>query len=132
MKTKRIAQLCCAALVAAGIGLNVHNALADYGIGENSFSLVAVNPDTNSNSNPDSVSVGLNGEGYELHPYPCVYTYYGIPGTKVTVTTSYGVFSDTVLASGICNVPYGEGMNCPRGGGKDCEIILCPPYTATP
>jgi len=41
MKTKRIAQLCCAALVAAGIGLNIQNALTDYGLNENSLSLVA-------------------------------------------------------------------------------------------
>ena len=41
MKTKRIAQLCCAALVAAGIGLNIQNALTDYGMNENSLSLVA-------------------------------------------------------------------------------------------
>ena len=36
MKKKRIAQYCCAALVAAGIGLNIQNTIADYGIGENS------------------------------------------------------------------------------------------------
>ena len=41
MNKKRIAQFCCAALVAAGIGLNIQNAIADYGIGENSLSLVA-------------------------------------------------------------------------------------------
>lgn len=42
MNKKRIALFSCAALVAAGIGLNIQNALADYGIGENSLSLVAV------------------------------------------------------------------------------------------
>jgi hypothetical protein len=41
MKKKRIAQYCCAALVAAGIGLNIQNAIADYGIDGNTFSLVA-------------------------------------------------------------------------------------------
>ena len=51
MNKKRMAQYCCAALVAAGIGLNVQNALSDYGIGENSLSLVAVVPVSNSNSN---------------------------------------------------------------------------------
>lgn len=54
MNKKRIAQYCCAALVAAGIGLNIQNAIADYGIGENSLSLVAVggsNSGSNSNSN---------------------------------------------------------------------------------
>ena len=42
MKKKRIAQLCCAALVAAGVGLNIQNALSDYGMNKNSLSLVAV------------------------------------------------------------------------------------------
>ena len=41
MNKKKIAQFCCAALVAAGVGLNIQNAIADYGIGENSLSLVA-------------------------------------------------------------------------------------------
>ncbi len=59
MKTKRIAQLCCAALVAAGIGLNIQNALADYGIGESSLSLVA-KPGSGTNSNPHS---NTNGTG---------------------------------------------------------------------
>lgn len=60
MNKKRIAQYCCAALVAAGIGLNIQNAIADYGIAENSFSLVAVggsnsgsNSNSNSNTGPD-------------------------------------------------------------------------------
>ncbi len=42
MQKKRIALFSCAALVAAGIGLNIQNAIADYGIGENALSLVAV------------------------------------------------------------------------------------------
>ena len=41
MKKKKIAQLCCAALVAAGVGLNIQNALTDYGMCRNSLSLVA-------------------------------------------------------------------------------------------
>lgn len=41
MNKKRIAQYCCAALVASGIGLNIQNAIENYGIGENSLSLVA-------------------------------------------------------------------------------------------
>ena len=53
MNRKRIAQYCCAALVAAGIGLNIQNAIADYGIGENSLSLVA-GPGSNSGSNSNS------------------------------------------------------------------------------
>ncbi len=57
MSKKRIAQYCCAALVAAGVGLNIQNAIADYGIAENSLSLVAVggsNSGSNSNSNSNS------------------------------------------------------------------------------
>ena len=60
MNKKRIAQYCCAALVAAGIGLNIQNAIADYGIGENSFALVAVG---GSNSGSSSNS---NGGGSEI------------------------------------------------------------------
>lgn len=55
MNRKRIAQYCCAALVAAGVGLNIQNAIADYGIGQNSFSLVA-GPGSNSGSNSNSNS----------------------------------------------------------------------------
>ena len=53
MNKNKIAQYCCAALVAAGIGLNIQNAIADYGIGKNSFALVAVG-DSNSGSNSNS------------------------------------------------------------------------------
>ena len=41
MKKKRIAQYCCAALVAVGIGLNIQNAVADYGMNKNTLSLLA-------------------------------------------------------------------------------------------
>ena len=61
MKSKKIAFFSCAALVAAGIGLNIQNAIADYGIGENSFSLVAVggsNSGSNSNSNSNTNTGG--------------------------------------------------------------------------
>ena len=43
--------------MAVGIGLNIQNAIADYGIDENSYSLVAVpgsGSNSNSNSNSDS------------------------------------------------------------------------------
>ena len=53
MNKNRIAQYCCAALVAVGIGLNIQNAIADYGIGEKSLSLVA-DPGSNSGSNSNS------------------------------------------------------------------------------
>ncbi len=55
MNKKRIVQFCCAALVASGIGLNIQNAIADYGIAENSLSLVA-GPGSNSGSNSNSNS----------------------------------------------------------------------------
>jgi hypothetical protein len=55
MNRKRIALYCCAALVASGIGLNIQNAIADYGIGQNSLSLVA-GPGSNSGSNSNSNS----------------------------------------------------------------------------
>lgn len=41
MKKKRIVQYCCAALVALGVGLNIQNAIADYGMNKNTLSLVA-------------------------------------------------------------------------------------------
>lgn len=41
MKKKLVAQCCCVALVAAGIGLNVQNAIADYGMNGDVISLVA-------------------------------------------------------------------------------------------
>ena len=41
MRKKRIVQYCCAVLVAAGIGLNIQNAIADYGMNRNTMSLVA-------------------------------------------------------------------------------------------
>ena len=96
MNKKRIAQYCCAALVAAGIGLNIQNAIADYGIGENSLSLVAdpgSNSGSNSNSNwnsntdtwPDMSDSDSNGDEvierkFKLVPEPCVYRIKGTPG----------------------------------------------------
>lgn len=57
MNKKRIAQYCCAALVVAGIGLNIQNAIENYGIGENSFSLVATGgSNSGSNSSASNVS----------------------------------------------------------------------------
>ena len=56
MNKKRIAQYCCAALVAAGIGLNIQNAIADYGIGENSFALVAVGGSNSGSSSSTAIS----------------------------------------------------------------------------
>lgn len=41
MRTKIIAQYICVAFVAIGVGLNIKNAINDYGIGNNVHSLVA-------------------------------------------------------------------------------------------
>ncbi len=57
MKTKRIAQLCCAALVAAGIGLNIQNALTDYGMNGDLLSLVATGGSNSNCSSPSSMTV---------------------------------------------------------------------------
>ena len=51
MKTKRIVQYCCAALIVAGIGLNIQNSIENYGIGENSLSLIATGGTGMSGSN---------------------------------------------------------------------------------
>lgn len=56
MNRKRIAFFCCAALVASGIGLNIQNAIENYGIGENSLSLVATGGSGSSGSCVESVS----------------------------------------------------------------------------
>ena len=57
MKTRRIAQLCCAALVAAGIGLNIQNALTDYGMNSDLLSLVATGGSNSNCSSPSSMTV---------------------------------------------------------------------------
>ena len=85
MNKNRIAQYCCAALVAAGVGLNIQNAIADYGIGEKSLSLVAdpgsgsnsnSNSNSNSDSNSNSNSGGSNSNVWYLEEIIC--------GTKTT------------------------------------------------
>ena len=69
MKIKRIAQYCCAALVAAGIGLNIQNAIENYGIGENSLSLVATGGSGSSSSSttttPLKYSCAKETAGYD-------------------------------------------------------------------
>lgn len=107
MKKNKIALFSCAAFVAAGIGLNIQNAIADYGIAKNSLSLVAVGPgsnsgpnsNSNSNSNTDtspnisdSDSDGLgNDEGNYLADYPaCSGTvYFGKKGTTMKYHFKY-------------------------------------------
>lgn len=128
MDKKKVAQYCCAALVAVGIGLNIQNALSDYGIGENSFSLVAVggsNSGSNSNSNSnwnsntntgpldesDSDGNGNNEnpeKKYYIVEEPCYYTYYGKNGLPVEVC-------------------YASYITCHEGGNKEvCAGSYCP------
>lgn len=128
MKKKRIAQYCCAALVASGIGLNIQNALADYGIGVNSLSLVAVggsnsgsNSNSNSNSNwdsntntgpwdeSDSDGSGLEKTKYEKETGTEVYCgFSGEPGEIVTFNFNGTQYSCEIGAngSGGKDVPY--------------------------
>ena len=68
MNRKKIALFSCVALVAVGIGLNIQNAIADYGIDENSYSLVAV-PGSGSNSNSNSNS---DSNGIKVKVYLCI------------------------------------------------------------
>ena len=82
MNKKRIVQLCCAALVASGIGLNIQNAIAGYGIGENSLSLVATGG-SGSGSSGSSSGSSSGGPGGPLGPNE---TYMVVPNT-----TCYGV-----------------------------------------
>lgn len=93
MNKKRIAQYCCAALVAAGLGLNIQNAIADYGIGENSLSLVAVggsnsgpssNSNSNSNTNCDSNLDSNLDSNYDTNPEPIIWTYDCVKYTSST------------------------------------------------
>lgn len=49
MNKKKIVQFCCAALVASGIGLNIQNAILDYGLSRDNNSILAAgtsNPTT--------------------------------------------------------------------------------------
>ena len=72
MNKKRIAQYCCAVLVAAGVGLNIQNAIADYGIAENSLSLVAVggsNSGSNSNSNSNTNNLQIKWDNWHVTHY---------------------------------------------------------------
>lgn len=76
MQKKKIAQYCCAALVAAGIGLNIQNAIENYGIGENSLSLVATGGTGSSGSSSCSSST----------PFPA-YTSSNLAGQTFTTTS---------------------------------------------
>ena len=85
MNKKRIAQLCCAALVAAGVGLNIQNAIAGYGIDGNTFSLVA------------TTGAAPEREGW------CSFV-------NLTPSTSHAATSDPWGNAGYCN-PYISNSN---------------------
>lgn len=106
MNKRRIAQYCCAALVAAGIGLNIQNALVDYGIGENSLSLIAdPGSGTNSNSNSNSNTNSSN------HPY----CYSGGPGS-----ISCSINAGTNIAG--YGVAAGCSVSCKSGTYACCSL----------
>jgi len=99
MNKKRIAQYCCAALVAAGIGLNIQNALSDYGIGQDSLSLVAKpGSGTNSNSNSNSNS-NTNGKPF---------CYNGGPGSS-SCSIDAGISISGYGMTGGCSVSCQSG-----------------------
>ena len=104
MKKNKIAQYCCIALVAIGFGLNIQNAIENYGLGEDSHSLVAdgdsstgsdstsgldtSNGDSNGNSNgsSDDSSVVPNGKvNIIISNPPC----YSMVQTDTTQTIPY-------------------------------------------
>lgn len=145
MNKKRIAQYCCAALVAAGVGLNIQNALENYGIGENSLSLVAIGgSDSNSNSNSnwdsntdtwpdmsdsDSNSNGNNNnnDGYEFDNYSCDWTIDNQkPGETVNVKIGTDIFSRIADENGEVHArSYGWYCNS-KPDGHPCTPRQCP------
>ena len=149
MNRKRIAQYCCAALVAAGVGLNIQNAIADYGIGQNSLSLVAgpgSNSGSNSNSNSnvnsntatlpdisDSDSNGNTQKKYRTHSKVCVVHITGNKGEKKYLTIgNASPVEHTIPSKGYLDIIYGNEITCivdEHGSLTTCENIPCPSYS---
>lgn len=143
MNKNRIAQYCCAALVAAGIGLNIQNAIADYGIGENSLSLVAdpgSNSGSNSNSNwnsntdtwpdmsdSDSNGNSQNGDKYTEKDITCETPFTGTPGDTIIISCNGTEYLHVIGNSGKVSFES-YGTECPPGGNDDC----CPRSCNTP
>ncbi|MBO6124575.1 MAG: hypothetical protein J6P55_01770 [Bacteroidaceae bacterium] len=153
MKSKKIALFSCAALVAAGIGLNIQNALANYGIGENSLSLVAgpgsnsgSNSNSNSNSNlnsntdtlPDISDSDSNGNGnnddkWSIESGDCPYEFEGNPGD--TINFSIGNFQHAQHVQYVFGTKrhltytvVGGKEDCVRGNDyPTCTPKPCPP-----
>ena len=97
MNKKRIAQYCCAALVAAGIGLNIQNALADYGIGKNSLSLIAIGGSGSGSSSSSSGDGGYYPSGDILGTNE---TYIIVPSKQCYTITQVVKETTTVVTKG--------------------------------
>lgn len=121
--------------MAAGIGLNIQNAIADYGIGQNSLSLVAgpgSNSGSSSNSNPNSNTSPGPGNGsvkYIVKQYSqCKYDVQGRANANLTYSIP-GVTSgsDRFDSSGHFrkSINY-NSVYCESGGGADCTPNPCP------
>lgn len=152
MNKKRIALFSCAALVASGIGLNIQNALSDYGIGENSFSLVAVGPGSNSGSNSNSNSNSnwdsntntgpwdesdsndLNNKKTKytkIEHHTCSYACGGNPGDTKTLVIHSPISKTlylTVQANGYASTTESfDWIECQKEGTLDeCHATSCP------
>lgn len=148
MNKSRIAQYCCAALVAAGVGLNIQNAIADYGIGENSFSLVAgpgSNSGSNSNSNwnpntdtlPDISDSDSNGDDGIKKDYiknveniTCTFVVYDkTPDDQYSCCLNGNRYFFTIQrdGTGFFSAPC-EVIDCDEGGNVSCKKKKCADY----
>ena len=145
MNKKRIALFSCAALVASGIGLNIQNALSDYGIGENSFSLVAVGPGSNSGSNSnsnsnwnsntntdpldqsDSDDNGVIERKFKLETSPCEYKITGgTPNQWIHWTIGSSSGSVQLDATGYAKIDHEESyLQCIHDQSGDLTVEQC-------
>ena len=129
MNKKRIAQLCCAALVASGIGLNIQNAIADYGIGENSLSLVA-GPGSNSGSNSNSNTGSGPGDYFVRKYHECGKQIEGVKNSLFYYTISGYINNQSARFDkyGRCYVSIirPNTIYCDSGGKNACTPNPCP------
>lgn len=132
MKSKKIALFSCAALVAAGIGLNIQNALTDYGIGENSLSLVA-GPGSNSGSNSNSNTGSDPGDYFVRRYYECGRVIEGKKNSLFyyTITDYVNEKLERFDRNGRCEVVISRPntIYCDGGGKKACTPNPCPQIT---
>jgi len=154
MNKKRIVQLCCAALVVSGIGLNIQNAIADYGIGQNSLSLVAgpgsnsgsnsnSNSNSNWNSNTDTLPDNSDSDSNDLKkkdiytevPHSqCFYACGGNVGdTKRLEISGQCTVYCTVQANGYASYTLEYNwIECQKEGKNECNATSCPSGTWYP